>query len=495
MTTRRLTRQNVLAPTNNNENTAAVTRLTRSKAAAVAALHGSENAVVSGKQAVVGSNATVATKKRHALNDVSNLSSKENSVHAALAHKVTEHHGRKSSHPDAHVAQRSLKEDHGIDIGPEAAEPLLKKRRQPTVTVASSQNGLRQARSVGEAASNGIGAVKGIYYDADVTVKKAKREEEHVRAPLAELSSEREVPTKPSEQDWDDLDAEDWADPLMVSEYVNEIFDYMRKLEIQTLPSPTYMDRQKELAWKMRGILTDWLIEVHSRFRLLPETLFLSVNIIDRFLSLRVCSLSKLQLVGITALFIASKYEEVMCPSVQNFVYMADGGYDEEEILQAEQYILRVLEYNLAYPNPMNFLRRISKADYYDIQTRTVAKYLVEIGLLDHRLIRYPPSQQCAAAMYIAREMLGRGPWNRNLVHYSGYEERELIPVVAKMISYLQKPVQHEAFFKKYASKKFMKASLFVRDWVKKNAMAFGDEQETEATYHRTSHTIKDEEW
>ena len=86
------------------------------------------------------------------------------------------------------------------------------------------------------------------------------------------------------------------------------------------------MDNQKELKWKMRAILVDWIIEVHTKFRLLPETLFLAVNIIDRFLSLRVVSLVKLQLVGVTALFIASKFEEVMSPSIQSFLYMAEDG-------------------------------------------------------------------------------------------------------------------------------------------------------------------------
>ena len=61
----------------------------------------------------------------------------------------------------------------------------------------------------------------------------------------------------------------------------------------------------------MRGILTDWLVQVHVRFRLMPETLFLCINIIDRFLSVRVVSLAKLQLVGITCLFITAKVEEI----------------------------------------------------------------------------------------------------------------------------------------------------------------------------------------
>jgi len=171
------------------------------------------------------------------------------------------------------------------------------------------------------------------------------------------------------------------------------------------------MDNQKELGWKMRTILVDWLVEIHSNFRLLPETLYLAVNIVDRFLSLRVVSLVKLQLVGITAMFIASKYEEVVAPSVKNFVYMADGGYSDKEILKAERYVLQVLDFRLCYPNPMNFLRRVSKADDYDIQTRTIAKYLMEISLFDNRFLGTAPSMAAAAALYLARKMLNRGEW------------------------------------------------------------------------------------
>jgi G2/mitotic-specific cyclin 1/2 len=59
----------------------------------------------------------------------------------------------------------------------------------------------------------------------------------------------------------------------------------------------------------------------------------------------------------------------------------------------------------------MNFLRRISKADNYDIQSRTIGKYLMEISLLDHRLMAYRPSHIAAAAMYLSRLILDRGEW------------------------------------------------------------------------------------
>jgi G2/mitotic-specific cyclin 1/2 len=171
------------------------------------------------------------------------------------------------------------------------------------------------------------------------------------------------------------------------------------------------MESQKELAWKMRGILMDWLIQVHSRFKLLPETLFLCVNLIDRFLSARVVSLAKLQLVGVTCMFIASKVEETVAPSVKNFIYCADSAYTEADILQAEKYILKTIEWNLSYPSPLNFLRRISKADQYNVQTRTVGKYLLEIGCLEWRLLAAPPSLLAAAAMWLARLVLDFTEW------------------------------------------------------------------------------------
>lgn len=208
-----------------------------------------------------------------------------------------------------------------------------------------------------------------------------------------------------------DLDKEDMEDPLMVAEYVGEIFEYLRELEIKTMANPDYMDDQSELEWKMRGILVDWLLEVHTRFRLLPETLFLAVNIIDRFLSAKVVQLDRLQLVGVTAMFIASKYEEVLSPHVQNFRHVADDGFTEDEILSAERFVLATLNYDLSYPNPMNFLRRISKADNYNIQTRTLGKYLLEISCLDYRFLAHPPSQVAAASMFLARLVLDAGEW------------------------------------------------------------------------------------
>jgi hypothetical protein len=180
---------------------------------------------------------------------------------------------------------------------------------------------------------------------------------------------------------------------------------------MKMLPNAHYMDDQTEIQWSMRSVLMDWLVQVHHRFCLLPETLFLTVNYIDRFLSVKVVSLGKLQLVGATALFVAAKYEEINCPSVQEIVYMVDSGYSMDEILKAERFMLSMLQFELGFPGPMSFLRRISKADDYDLETRTLAKYFLEITVMDERFVSSPPSFLAAGAHCISRLFLGKGDW------------------------------------------------------------------------------------
>ena len=216
------------------------------------------------------------------------------------------------------------------------------------------------------------------------------------------------------EQNRTDEDIEDeMFDTSMVAEYGDDIFDYMRDLEERMRPNPYYMESQAEIQWSMRSVLMDWLTQVHCRFQLLPETLFLAVNYVDRFLSCKVVSLGKLQLVGATAIFVAAKYEEINCPSVQEIVYMVDGGYTVEEILKAERFMLSMLKFELGWPGPMSFLRRISKADDYDLETRTLAKYFLEVTIMDERFVGCVPSFTAAGSHCLARMMLRKGDWVR----------------------------------------------------------------------------------
>lgn len=128
------------------------------------------------------------------------------------------------------------------------------------------------------------------------------------------------------------VDEPDMHDTTMVSEYAEEIFQYMSDLEETLIPNPEYMDGQNDLTWEMRQTLVDWLLQVHLRYHMLPETIWIAINIIDRFLTKRVVSIAKLQLVGITAIFIAAKYEEILAPGVDEFVFLTQNAYSREEI-------------------------------------------------------------------------------------------------------------------------------------------------------------------
>ncbi|KAI4119547.1 MAG: hypothetical protein LQ345_000544 [Seirophora villosa] len=259
----------------------------------------------------------------------------------------------------------------------------------------------------------------------------------------------------------EEIDDETW-DTSMVAEYGEEIFGYMRDLEIKMLPNAHYMDNQAEIQWSMRSVLMDWLVQVHHRFGLLPETLFLCVNYIDRFLSCKVVSLGKLQLVAATAIFVAAKYEEISCPSVHEIVYMVDGGYSVDDVLKAERFMLSMLQFELGWPGPMSFLRRISKADDYDLETRTLAKYFLELTIMDERFVGSPPSFVAAGAHCLARMMLRKGNWSPAHTYYSNYTYAQLYNLVLLMVECCEDPRRHHAaIFDKYTDKRYKRASLF----------------------------------
>jgi len=287
------------------------------------------------------------------------------------------------------------------------------------------------------------------------------------------------------------LDTEEARDASMVAEYTNDIFEYMGLCERDSMANPNYMHFQDEIQWHMRATLIDWLLQVHMRYHMLPETLWIAVNLVDRFLSARIVSLAKLQLVGVTAMFIASKYEEILAPSVEEFVFMTDNGYSREEILKGERIILSTLDFDVStYCSPYSWVRRISKADDYDIQTRTLCKFLMEVTLLSHLFLRARPSLIAAIGMYLAKRMLD-GVWDDAFVYYSRFTEAQLVPGATLILDKLVEPGFEEQFvFKKYASKKFLKASLYARTWALRNHQTQTPSPDAFTAYPRAAHAF-----
>ena len=215
----------------------------------------------------------------------------------------------------------------------------------------------------------------------------------------------------------EDIDAKDGDDIMAVAEYVQDIHANLRAAEGAKHPSAAYMDKQPHINAKMRAILIDWLVEVHLKFKLMPETLYLTVNLIDRYLEKEQIMRNKLQLVGVTAMFIASKYEEIYAPECRDFVYISDKAYTRDEILRMEGLMLSRLNFQLTAPNAFVFIKRFAKvagiATTPRSTTELLANYLVELTLQDYKMLKYLPSTICASAIYLALKTKGKTPWVR----------------------------------------------------------------------------------
>ncbi|KAL3230166.1 G2/mitotic-specific cyclin-4 [Nakaseomyces bracarensis] len=260
-----------------------------------------------------------------------------------------------------------------------------------------------------------------------------------------------------------DPEDDDTYDSVMVVEYSTEIFRYMRKLELKYRPNPYYMAGQPELKWEYRKTVIDWIVQVHERFQLLPETLYLTVNIIDRFLSRKTITLNRFQLVSATALLIASKYEEINCPTIKDIVYMVDDTYSREDIIEAEKYMIDALAFEVSWPGPMSFLRRISKADDYEYSIRNLAKYLLETTIMEPSLISALPSWLAAGAYFLSRIILGFESWTMKHVYYSGYTQEQLYPLASLILENCQNYEQsHQAIWAKYGQSQYHQVALIV---------------------------------
>ncbi|XP_043710410.1 G2/mitotic-specific cyclin S13-7-like isoform X1 [Telopea speciosissima] len=260
-----------------------------------------------------------------------------------------------------------------------------------------------------------------------------------------------------------DIDAADVNDQLAVVEYVEDIYQFYKLTEHESKVHD-YIVSQPGIDERMREILADWLIEVHHKFELMPETLFLTLHIVDRFLSLKTVPRRELQLVGIGAMLISSKYEEIWAPEVNDFIIISDKAYTREEILGMEKAILGRLEWSLTFPTPYVFLVRFIKAAGSDQEMENMVFFLAELGLMRYASIMYCPSMVAASAVYAARCTLSKTPlWSETLKLHTGYTEAQLMECAKLLVSFHSSAAESKlkGVYKKYSSPQRRAVALF----------------------------------
>ena len=245
------------------------------------------------------------------------------------------------------------------------------------------------------------------------------------------------------------------------NEYINEIFIHLKNTEKLHLPTENYMQKiQKEINERMRIILLDWLVDVQLKFKLLPETLFLTINIIDRYLSKTPATKENLQLIGITSMLIACKYEEIYFPEIKDFIYMTDNTYSKDEVLKMEYDILKKLEFNITNPSSLKFLEIYNYYLKLDNKIYYLVKYFLELSLLNYKQIKYSPSIISTSAIYLAKKQeilfVENELWN-----VSGYKFEDIEECYKDLKEYIFQlnKSQYLAVKRKFSSEKFYSVS------------------------------------
>ena len=237
------------------------------------------------------------------------------------------------------------------------------------------------------------------------------------------------------------------------------LYRYLLSLEKQPcfVISRHFLKHQVEAMDQYRQVLVDWLVGVSSHFHLLQETLFLAIEILDRYLQKALVNKKQLQLVGVTSLWVAAKYEEIYPPTVSEFAHMTDNTFKDRDVREMEKLILKATDYRLSKPISLRFLRRYSKVADADIREHNLAKYILECGVHIASTSCIDPSRRAAAALYLSRSLLktSKQVWPVVMTTYSTYSEDSLHDTVGQVKAAMCTVHKHPAL--KYTKAKYEK--------------------------------------
>jgi cyclin B len=249
-------------------------------------------------------------------------------------------------------------------------------------------------------------------------------------------------------------------DPQDVRDYQDEIFYHLKMTNADYQIDPNYMRTQKDINEKMRGILIDWLVDVHNKFKLLPETLFLTVHLIDRYLEKVQIMRTMLQLVGVSAMLIACKYEEIYAPEIKDFVYITDKAYSKDDVKEMERNILSALDYNVTVVSPFRLLEIFQRYLNLDDNSFYLCRYFFELFFLELKMYKFSPLLLVASSLYIIFKLGGKNDI-ATVCDLSGISETELRECAKDICSVIDNAEKSslKAVRKKFSTTKFNEVS------------------------------------
>lgn len=313
----------------------------------------------------------------------------------------------------ASSAKRTIKSMHSSGQEKSSISAILSKRKESVSLVVSSEAAQGQT-SANKNNDQNTGS-------SDViATRKSHRRRSYTSLLMARSKFLEEHGEVTQQENLANIDDE--CNQLEVAEYVDDIYQYYWVAEAQNPPCTNYMSIQTELTPSIRSILINWLIEVHFKFDLMQETLYLTVTLLDRYLSQVQIKKNEMQLVGLTALLLASKYEDFWHPRVKDLISISAESYTRDQMLRMEKLILKKLKFRLNTPTPYVFMLRFLKAAQSNKKLEHLAFYLVDLCLVEYEALKFKPSLLCASALYLARCTLQMTPaWTPLLEKHARY--------------------------------------------------------------------------
>ena len=198
---------------------------------------------------------------------------------------------------------------------------------------------------------------------------------------------------------------------LLPFEYLNDIWEsFIDKEKFNDYSFKDIISTQTDIKETMRCILIDWIISLQNQIFMKKNTLFLTINLIDRYLSKKSIHRTKFQLLGVTSLFIACKYEEIYSKNINQFVELTARAFDKNEILEMEKTIIDLVDFNLDLPLSDDFFDLLSTVFKFNKKEYNFGCFLLEAFLLDITCCEYKQSQIALATCFI---VLGSRQMNR----------------------------------------------------------------------------------
>jgi len=261
------------------------------------------------------------------------------------------------------------------------------------------------------------------------------------------------------------IDAPDIGRIQYAPEYAEDIFTYAFGEEYKLVSPPGFLEDNPRISTRHRSIIVNRLVEIADKFRCSSDVIFYTISYLDQYLHKTPDAMrSRLHAIGVTALWLANKVEEVYPIPMSDLVFITDNEATVPLMKSLEIDYLKKLGGKVTPVHQLMFLRRFSKAAAVAPRAHHMAKYITELAFTEILFCHTLPSKLAASALYLTNRLLNRpmGWWDATMEYYSRYRESDLFETAEALLGILRRARTNEfsAVYRKYSSQRLFTIAL-----------------------------------